>query len=137
VLFQENNSIVSSNSEETFHQTNQPYTVEDTPLNYSAATSLSDRTVHEPQSGRISVDSNDGLIETRQGRRGGGRAGHARSMPPSGGETPMRFMTEGTPAVFSRNDSLSSLDCDAESVAESHFKGNLKIVHSTKLLYFF
>ena len=101
------------------------YRVEDTPLNFSAATSLSDLTVDEPQSGRISVDSNDGLIETRQSRRG--RAGHTRSMPPSGGETPMRFMTEGTPAVFSRNDSLSSLDCDEESVAEANFKGNFKI----------
>jgi len=109
------------------------YRVEDTPLNFSAATSLSDLTVDEPQSGRLSVDSADGLIETRQGRRGFGRAGHARSMPPSGGETPMRFMTEGTPAVFSRNDSLSSLDCDEESVAESHFKGGPVQSRNSKL----
>ena len=40
------------------------YAVEGTPMEFSTATSLSDLTVDEPsQSGRISVDSNDGLIQ--------------------------------------------------------------------------
>ena len=70
------------------------YKVEDTPLNFSAATSLSDLTVDEPE-----------LRPVRP------RA-VARSVPASGTETPLRYMTEDTPAVFSRNDSLSSLECD-------------------------
>jgi len=53
----------------------------------------------------------------------GTAARSGRSVPPSGGETPLRFMTEGTPAVFSRNDSLSSLDvsCDEASVNGGQF----------------
>merc|ERR1719167_1614783 len=37
-----------------------------------------------------------------------------RSVCGSGKDTPMRFMTEDTPAVFSRNDSLSSLEYEVE-----------------------
>ncbi len=40
------------------------WALEDTPLNFSTATSLSDLTVDEaPNSGRVSVDSQDGLIQ--------------------------------------------------------------------------
>ena len=40
------------------------YALEDTPLNFSTATSLSDLTVDEAvNSGRVSVDSQDGLIQ--------------------------------------------------------------------------
>ena len=39
------------------------YEVEDTPVDLSEKSSFSDLTVDEPQSGRVSVDSNDGLIE--------------------------------------------------------------------------
>jgi hypothetical protein len=49
------------------------YGVEDTPLNFSTATSLSDLTMDEGPgggaSGRISVDSHDGLLEHRRHRR--------------------------------------------------------------------
>ena len=47
------------------------YRVEDTPLNFSTATSLSDLTVEDGGliSGRISVDSHDGLLEHRKHRR--------------------------------------------------------------------
>ena len=105
------------------------YRVEDTPLNFSAATSLSDLTVDDPdlRSGRISVDSQDGLLETKTGgRRGHGRG---RSMPASGADTPLRYMTEDTPAVFSRNDSLSSLEFeDASAATESQYKGRNNIL---------
>ena len=79
------------------------YKVEDTPLNFSAATSLSDLTVDEPE---LRSDSS----------RPRGRA-QARSVPASGTETPLRFMTEDTPAVFSRNDSLSSLECEDSNMS--------------------
>ena len=78
------------------------YKVEDTPLNFSAATSLSDLTVDEP--------------ELRSDCRPRARA-QARSVPASGTETPLRFMTEDTPAVFSRNDSLSSLECEDSNMS--------------------
>ena len=78
------------------------YKVEDTPLNFSAATSLSDLTVDEP--------------ELRSDSRPRAR-GQARSVPASGTETPLRFMTEDTPAVFSRNDSLSSLECEDSNMS--------------------
>ena len=78
--------------------------VEDTPLNFSAATSLSDLTVEEPSSGRFSA---------AEGARGRG-TGQA-----SGVDTPRRFMTEDTPAVFSRNDSLSSLEYEEEQRREA------------------
>ncbi len=47
------------------------YRVEDTPLNFSTATSLSDLTVDDggAASGRISIDSHDGLLEHRKHRR--------------------------------------------------------------------
>ena len=45
------------------------YEVEDTPLQLSGNTSFSDLTVDEPQnSGRVSVDSNDGLIQHHPGQ---------------------------------------------------------------------
>merc|ERR1719189_380946 len=75
--------------------------VEDTPQHFSAATSLSDLTVDEPVSGRHSSAA----------RR---RGGHQQQGQQSGKETPLRFMTEDTPAVFSRNDSLSSLEYEVE-----------------------
>ena len=78
------------------------YKVEDTPLNFSAATSLSDLTVDEP--------------ELRSDCRPRAR-GQVRSVPASGTETPLRFMTEDTPAVFSRNDSLSSLECEDSNLS--------------------
>jgi len=78
------------------------YKVEDTPLNFSAATSLSDLTVDEP--------------ELRSDSRPRAR-GQVRSVPASGTETPLRFMTEDTPAVFSRNDSLSSLECEDSNMS--------------------
>ena len=106
------------------HDQMRAYRVEDTPLNFSAATSLSDLTVDDPdlRSGRISVDSHshDALLETR-GRR---VAARGRSMPASGADTPLKYMTEDTPAVFSRNDSLSSLEFEDNSGAtESQYKG--------------
>ena len=101
------------------------YRVEDTPLNFSAATSLSDLTVDDPdlRSGRVSAsDSRDDHLESRGHRRGVGR--NTRSFPASGTDTPLRYMTEDTPAVFSRNDSLSSLECEDASVAtEPQYKG--------------
>ena len=100
------------------------YRVEDTPLNFSAATSLSDLTVDDPdlRSGRVSVDSHDDLHEARGHKRVTGRG--ARSVPASGTDTPLRYMTEDTPAVFSRNDSLSSLECEDSSVAtDPQYKG--------------
>ena len=45
------------------------YRVEDTPINFSTSTSLSDLTLDEPQSGRISVDSVDGLVESKKQRK--------------------------------------------------------------------
>ena len=43
----------------------------------------------------------------------------------SGRETPRHFAEEGTPVgVFSRNDSLSSLDCDIDSDAERDRRGS-------------
>ena len=45
------------------------YEVEDTPLQLSGNTSFSDLTVDDPQnSGRVSVDSNDGLIQHHPGQ---------------------------------------------------------------------
>jgi len=92
------------------------YGVEDTPINFSAATSLSDLTVDEPQSGRISVDSNDGLLENKKNSRRRSRLSSGEGIqgrvPQSGGETPHFYATEDTPAVFSRNDSLSSLESE-------------------------
>ena len=43
--------------------------VEDTPINFSTATSLSDLSVIDHQSGRFSVDSADGLLEHRRHQR--------------------------------------------------------------------
>lgn len=43
--------------------------VEDTPINFSTATSLSDLSVIDHYSGRISVDSQDGLLEQRRHQR--------------------------------------------------------------------
>ena len=99
------------------------YRVEDTPLEFSAATSLSDLTVEDPdlRSGRASAASHDDLLsDPRSHRRGRG----PRSFPASGADTPLKYMTEDTPAVFSRNDSLSSLECeDASGTTEPHYKG--------------
>ena len=75
--------------------------VEDTPQHFSAATSLSDLTMDEPVSGRHSSAARRRTFPQPQGHQ-------------SGKETPMRFMTEDTPAVFSRNDSLSSLEYEVE-----------------------
>ena len=75
--------------------------VEDTPQHFSAATSLSDLTVDEPASGRHSAAARRRVQHAQQGQQ-------------SGKETPLRFMTEDTPAVFSRNDSLSSLEYETE-----------------------
>ena len=88
------------------------YRVEDTPLNFSAATSLSD----------LTVDTQDDLPLTSKDRR---VAARGRSLPAgSGADTPLRYMTEDTPAVFSRNDSLSSLECEdtASATTESQCK---------------
>ena len=88
------------------------YRVEDTPLNFSAATSLSD----------LTVDTQDDLPLTSKDRRAAARG---RSLPAgSGADTPLRYMTEDTPAVFSRNDSLSSLECEdtASATTESQCK---------------
>ena len=109
------------------------YRVEDTPLNFSAATSLSDLTVDDPdlRSGRISVDSHDGLLEARGGGRrvAAGARGRVQSVPASGRDTPLKYMTEDTPAVFSRNDSLSSLEFDDGSLAAAELhKGKLQII---------
>lgn len=89
------------------------YAVEGTPAEFSSATPLSDLTVEDgPNSGRISVDSNDGLIQHHRSPSSNptriGVAGLA-SVGTSARETPLHFATEDTPAVFSRNDSLSSL----------------------------
>ena len=84
------------------------YKVEDTPLNFSAATSLSDLTVDEPD------------MKPHRAR------GQERSVPASGTETPLKYMTEDTPAVFSRNDSLSSLECDDMS-SDILGKGELRV----------
>ena len=84
------------------------YKVEDTPLNFSAATSLSDLTVDEPD------------VKPHRAR------GQERSVPASGTETPLKYMTEDTPAVFSRNDSLSSLECDDMS-SDILGKGELRV----------
>merc|ERR1719187_2338652 len=89
------------------------YRVEDTPINFSTSTSLSDLTLDEPQSGRISVDSVDGLVESKKQRKRRSRLSSGDVVPAmSGQETPLHYATEDTPAVFSRNDSLSSLSCD-------------------------
>ena len=50
--------------EASAHDQVRVWALEDTPLNFSTATSLSDLTVDEaPNSGRVSVDSQDGLIQ--------------------------------------------------------------------------
>ena len=119
---------------DTFAPTDQPraYRVEDTPLNFSAATSLSDLTVDDPdlKSGRISVDS-----EARVTRVTGSSGARVQSVPASGADTPLRYMTEDTPAVFSRNDSLSSLEFEeTSSTTQPSHKGRSKCFLTTTFL---
>ena len=75
--------------------------VEDTPLNFSTATSLSS----------LNVD------DTAPPSRGAG--------PVSGKDTPREWRTEDTPAVFSRNDSLSSLEYETEDRRGEMGKGQI------------
>ena len=66
------------------------------------------------------------MFSRRIGVAGGGGGASAmnqqRQEVTSGHETPVHFATEDTPAIFSRNDSLSSLSCNEEST-ETPSKG--------------
>ena len=91
------------------------YATEGTPSNISSGTSLSDLTTESQDEGR---------------RRAGDRA-RSVSLPPRTGDSgvgmytvglqdkPCLYAVEGTPATFSRNDSLSSLELVDDGVGES------------------
>ncbi len=70
-----------------------------------------------------------------------------RSRLQSGQETPLQYATEDTPAVFSRNDSLSSLEFDegagtglpgtkGNTINQLLVRDRLGMAHSEKLVHF-
>nr|AID23643.1 adenomatous polyposis coli [Hofstenia miamia] len=95
------------------------YQVEGTPLNFSTATSLSDLSIDDKPQVQIPVATVTGLkMPTVASRRLS-----SKSQTYSGCDSPHVYCVEGTPAVFSRNDSLSSLECDEEIDEKSKVNG--------------
>ena len=84
-------------------------------------------TSYQQALGNIMQQLSQEMFSRRIGVAGGGGGASAMSQQrqevTSGHETPVHFATEDTPAIFSRNDSLSSLSCNEEST-ETPSKGN-------------
>ncbi|XP_077993311.1 adenomatous polyposis coli protein-like [Glandiceps talaboti] len=95
------------------------YCTEGTPLNFSTATSLSDLTIDSAQDEDI-VNGNAGgvpkreILETKEKHtmKSTTTAPTVACAERSPFDSPHAFDVEGTPVCFSRNDSLSSLECD-------------------------
>ncbi|XP_076044562.1 uncharacterized protein LOC143027230 isoform X2 [Oratosquilla oratoria] len=87
------------------------YATEGTPINFSTATSLSDLTLDstEPQPGSRS----GGISQLDSPHTPAGSAASKKSTTGTY-DSPQQYAVEGTPAVFSRCDSLSSLSCEEE-----------------------
>ncbi|KAK3578393.1 hypothetical protein CHS0354_025487 [Potamilus streckersoni] len=134
VVFQPHRTSSHISKNEIDVDTVKVYAVEDTPINFSSATSLSDLTIDSIEASKDMPSKSTTDKSYVSNTATFGTSNDSVFLCSGQCDSPKLFMLEGTPVTFSLGDSLSSLSCfdEDKSTASEQMKKSTKLMRENK-----